>query len=117
MKDDSGMRSPHFTFGLLGRVHLRSNRTVEIPGEACHVGEGSLDPELVRRVGSGHHGELEGLGPGLGAPHVGSADPEHLLRREVQAGQSLLLTILGCPGVYKMSSAGCSVSGTRRYSL
>ena len=52
-----------------------------------------LNSELVRRVGSRQHGMFESLRPGLGAPHVGCADPEHLARSEVKPRQSLLLSM------------------------
>ena len=56
-----------------------------------------LNSELVRGVGPSQHGELESLRPRLGAPHVGCADPEHLLGREVEAGQPLLLSVFAGP--------------------
>ena len=52
-----------------------------------------LNSELVRRVSPRQDGEFESLRPGLGAPHVGCADPEHLAGGEVEPRQLLLLSV------------------------
>ena len=64
--------APHLALVLLGGVHVGPHRAVEVPGEVVHVGEGSLDTELVRTVDTGENPQLEGLGPVLGTPDISS---------------------------------------------
>jgi hypothetical protein len=59
-------------------VHGGPDGAVEVPGELRHVRKRTLNSEHVRRVDPGQNPDFEGLGPVLGAPDVGGADPEEL---------------------------------------
>ena len=80
-------------------VHGRSERAVEVLRELVHVGERTLDPEHVGGVDTGQHAQLKGLGPVLGAPHVGRTHPEQLLLGIVQARKERLHTVARHPPI------------------
>ena len=71
---------PNLTLGY--RVHAAAGRALKVRGKLAAVGKRAADAEHARRVGPGLDSILEVLGPVLGAPGVGRADPEHLEERK-----------------------------------
>jgi len=71
--------SPQLAF--LGRVHVGALRTPEVVAEVFHVGERAVDPETDRRMFVIFDHILVVFHMILGAPHIGVAQPEYLLRR------------------------------------
>ena len=86
---------PHFA--LLDRVHPGSGLALEISSEIWRVGEGADDPKSARRVDPGLDPLLQGLGPVLGAPGVGSRHPEQLLLRQADTRQPGFDSMPGLP--------------------
>jgi hypothetical protein len=68
--------SPNLT--LLYRVHSSAGGALEVLRELPAVGEGSANAKHTRGVCARLDPVLQVLGPVLGAPCVGRADPKHL---------------------------------------